>query len=87
MVDFQDHCILIHFSKRYLWNYKHFDNGLRQVAGTINSSLANLFGQYQDLRVIAEPGRYFACSTHTLAVNIISKKSKNTGSEKVTNFS
>ena len=55
-----------------------------QVADTVNSSLVNLFGQYHDLKVIAEPGRYFACSTHTLAVNIISKKSKNTGPEKVT---
>lgn len=54
----------------------------QEVADTVNSSLANLFGQYHDLRVIAEPGRYFACSTHTLAVNIISKRCKNIDSEK-----
>lgn len=54
----------------------------QEVADTVNSSLANLFGQYHDLKVIAEPGRYFACSTHTLAVNIISKRCKNIDSEK-----
>ena len=59
----------------------------QQVADTINSSLADLFSQYHDLKVIAEPGRYFACSTHTLAVNIISKRSKSTGPEKVIQIS
>ena len=61
-------------------------NDSHQVANTINSSLANLFGQYQDLKVIAEPGRYFACSTHTLAVNIISKRCKSVNPEKVIKF-
>ena len=33
--------------------------------------------------MIAEPGRYFACSTHVLAVNVISKRCVTTDNEKV----
>ena len=87
VVGFQDQCNLEHFSKRYISIghsvLKLFIIVCHQVADTVNSSLVNLFGQYHDLKVIAEPGRYFACSTHTLAVNIISKRSKSIGSEKV----
>ena len=49
----------------------------------IRSSLATLLADYHGLRVIAEPGRYFACSTHALAVNIIGKKCKTIDSSKV----
>ena len=53
------------------------------MATAIRSSVANLFAEYHGLRVIAEPGRYFACSTHALAVNVISKRCKINGSNKV----
>ena len=33
--------------------------------------------------MIAEPGRYFACSTHVLAVSVISKRCMTTDSDKV----
>ena len=49
----------------------------------IRSSLASLFADYHGLRVIAEPGCYFAGSTHVLAVNIIGKRCKTNGSSKV----
>ena len=49
----------------------------------IRSSVASLFADCHGLRVIAEPGRFFACSTHVLAVNIISKRCKTNGSSKV----
>ncbi|XP_064382194.1 ornithine decarboxylase-like [Halichondria panicea] len=46
----------------------------QRVASTINSSLDSLFSSFPGLTVIAEPGRYFACSTHAIAVNITSKR-------------
>ena len=89
VVGFQDHRNLEHFFKRYALVIQLCVCFIihQQVADTINSSLADLFSQYHDLKVIAEPGRYFACSTHTLAVNIISKRSKSTGPEKVIQIS
>ena len=54
-----------------------------QMATKIRSSVDSLFGDYHSLRVIAEPGRYFACSTHLLAVNVISKRCRAEGSSKV----
>ena len=53
------------------------------MAAKIRSSVSSLFADYHSLRVIAEPGRYFACSTHVLAVNVISKRCKTKGSSKV----
>ena len=53
------------------------------MAAKIRSSVSGLFADYHSLRVIAEPGRYFACSTHVLAVNVISKRCKANGSSKV----
>ncbi|XP_065891459.1 ornithine decarboxylase-like [Dysidea avara] len=47
----------------------------QEIASTVMSSLEATFGsQYKDLKVIGEPGRYFACSTHVLAVSVISKR-------------
>ena len=48
---------------------RHFS----EVAVTIRSALAKWFGG-EGLRVIAEPGRFFAASTHTLAVCVTSKR-------------
>ena len=57
------------------------------MASAIKSSVTSLFADYHDLRVIAEPGRYFACSTHALAVNIIAKRCVTNDSSKVRVFS
>lgn len=46
------------------------------IANEINNSLEKNFpiGKYKDLKIIAEPGRYYACSAFTLCVNIIAKR-------------
>ena len=43
------------------------------IAKTINDAIITFFYD-QDIQFIAEPGRYFAESTHTLVLNIIGKK-------------
>ncbi|XP_064382190.1 antizyme inhibitor 2-like isoform X2 [Halichondria panicea] len=48
----------------------------QRVASAINSSLDSLFSSFPGLTVIAEPGAFFACSTHSIAVNIVNKKSR-----------
>ncbi|XP_013395990.1 ornithine decarboxylase, partial [Lingula anatina] len=45
-----------------------------EVTQTINTSLDELFPDDDDLRIIAEPGRYYATSAYTLAVNVIAKR-------------
>jgi len=45
-----------------------------QIAIEINRELKDSFGSHENLRVIAEPGRFFAASTFTLVVSIIGKK-------------
>jgi ornithine decarboxylase len=42
----------------------------------INKSLTEFFGDIPELKVIAEPGRYFVQSSHTLVVNVIGKNMK-----------
>lgn len=48
---------------------KHFS----EVAQTIRDALDEWFGG-EEVKVIAEPGRFFAASTHTLAVCVTSKR-------------
>lgn len=47
-----------------------------KVTNAINQALSEHFNssRYPNLDIIAEPGRYFACSTHALAVNVFSKR-------------
>jgi ornithine decarboxylase len=45
------------------------------ITSRIQSALENFFSDIIDLRVIAEPGRFFAASTMTHVVRIIGKKS------------
>jgi ornithine decarboxylase len=42
-----------------------------QIAAALNPVLESLF---IGVKVIAEPGRYFACASHTLAANVYSKR-------------
>lgn len=45
-----------------------------EVTCTINSSINKLFPEGSGVRIIAEPGRYFAASAYTLAANVIAKR-------------
>ena len=42
-----------------------------QISKNINSGLAEYFPNNEVLRIIAEPGRYFASAAYTLVANII----------------
>lgn len=44
------------------------------MAKAINEGIDLHFNDVEDLRVIAEPGRYFATSSHTLVFNVIGKR-------------
>ena len=46
-----------------------------RVAEVINAALVTEFGD-ANLRVIAEPGRYMVANSHTIVLNVISKKEK-----------
>lgn len=45
------------------------------MARVINAALAQYFPEGTGVKVIAEPGRFYAASVCTAAVNIIAKKS------------
>lgn len=45
-----------------------------EVTCTINSSINLLFPEGSGVRIIAEPGRYYAASAYTLAANVIAKR-------------
>jgi len=44
------------------------------MAKAINDGIDTYFSDVEDLRVIAEPGRYFASKSHTLVFNVIGKR-------------
>lgn len=44
------------------------------MAKAINDGIDTHFGDVEDLRIIAEPGRYFAAKSHTLVFNVIGKR-------------
>ena len=55
------------------------------IAKSIKESLEEYFyssPEYKDLEVIAEPGRYFVCTSHTIVLNIIGKKEYSVNGEK-----
>ena len=51
----------------------------------MNEQLKELFPleNYQDLEIIAEPGRYFVTSAYTLVTNVIEKRTSKSKSGKV----
>jgi ornithine decarboxylase len=55
-----------------------------EIATRINDGINEFFPKYEEdgLQFIAEPGRYFAQSTHTLVLNVIGKKIHYNGDEK-----
>jgi ornithine decarboxylase len=46
------------------------------IAKEVNRGIDDFF-QDENIQIIAEPGRYFVCSSHTLVSNIIGKKKNN----------
>jgi len=46
----------------------------KQIAEEINKSLDEYFNDVDSINVIAEPGRYFAASSHTLVLSVLKKK-------------
>ena len=45
-----------------------------QIVSVLRPTLDQYFPDQMGVRIIAEPGRYFAASAFTLAVNIIAKR-------------
>ena len=45
------------------------------MAKAINSALDDFFNEWQDLKVISEPGRFFVTTAYTLVTKVIAKKS------------
>jgi len=45
-----------------------------EIAKVVNESIEKNFADVEELRVIAEPGRFFASSSHTMVFNVIGKK-------------
>lgn len=55
-------------------NYIPGEATFSEIAIEVNKELENSFGNLENLRVIAEPGRFFATSTMTLVVSVTGKK-------------
>lgn len=49
-------------------------NAFKEIAQNINNAINDLFDDISDIQFIAEPGRYFCQSSHTLVLNVIGKK-------------
>lgn len=52
---------------------KEGDVSFEDIASQVTKAIDEFFPT-EDIQIIAEPGRYFACSSHTLVANIIGKK-------------
>ena len=54
------------------------------IAKKLNESFDKFFNKesFPDLKIISEPGRYFCAASHTLILNVVSKKKINTNGEK-----
>ena len=46
----------------------------QEISGEINAALKAYFPESRGVRIIAEPGRYFAASAFHLAVNVIARR-------------
>eukprot|EP00128_Syssomonas_multiformis_P001056 Colp12_sorted_trinity150504_noHs@1980 len=44
------------------------------IAACLGKALDELFPPSMGVKIIAEPGRYYACASHTLAVNVLAKR-------------
>ena len=52
------------------------DISFEDIAAVVKQSIAEHFADVPNLRVIAEPGRYMVAGSHTLVVNVINKKER-----------
>jgi len=52
-----------------------------EVTCTINSNINELFPEGSGVRIIAEPGRYYAASAYTLVANVIAKRQEESSLE------
>lgn len=52
------------------------------IANNVQNAITEYFSKINDITFIAEPGRFFVASSHTLVVNIIGKKENIVGEEK-----
>lgn len=50
------------------------NDNFEKIADSINAELEKQFSDVEGLRIISEPGRFFACSVGTLVCNVIGKK-------------
>jgi ornithine decarboxylase len=78
--------ILFSYAETYGFNMNLLDIGggfpgdhtgiklLDEIADVVNTALDDFFYDVNELKVIAEPGRFFVASAYTLACNIHSKK-------------
>lgn len=60
-----------------------------EIASVVNNALETYFKtelRSGELKVIAEPGRYLVCSSHTLVASVIGKKYKNIDGKKLINY-
>lgn len=53
-----------------------------EIAEVINTTIANEFSDIPSLRIIAEPGRFFVATSHTLVLSVIGKKEKLVGGKR-----
>lgn len=56
------------------------------IATIINKAIDNHFNDYPELRIISEPGRFFATSCGTLVTNVIGKKKIEIADKKVFHY-
>jgi len=54
--------------------YSQPEINFNDITSTINSSINKLFPEGMGVRIIAEPGRYYAALAYTLAANVIAKR-------------
>jgi len=45
-----------------------------EIAKSVKRAVSEYFSDFKDLKIIAEPGRFFATKTHTLVFSVIGKK-------------
>jgi len=61
----------------------------KDIALVINNAITDYFSDIQNLNVIAEPGRFFVASSHTLILNVMNKKVRidnETGEKNITYY-
>ena len=66
--------------------FKNEDAAFEKMAETIQNALKTHFSEEENLEIIGEPGRFLVAASHTLYVNITSKKAKFDSQKQEKNF-